>query len=110
MSDLWTNFEYGDNVSYPRKSVIVIRTVEADGAQKYRVGMVTATDFKEGIRLGSNPLALNPSVATRCFGKSRVYDDQGSALKEADRVLNACSRLSVGIKVFQFNGPFPASY
>jgi hypothetical protein len=108
MRNFFDNRGYEDHSSYPRKSVIVIHTPEGDGTRKYRVGIVTAGDFKEGLRLASDALTLNPPVARRCFGKSVVHKNRYAAEREAAEIIGTCN-LTVGIKIFQFNAAFPTS-
>lgn len=67
---------------YPSVSVIVVGT-QGEKAMQYRVGLVTSADFEEGLRLDDG--ALNPTVAKRCFGASKVYKQ--AAAEEAARDL-----------------------
>jgi hypothetical protein len=93
---------------YPYKSLIVISNECSNGSgqREYRIGIMTAKDFKHGL---SDPkradiLRLNPVVAKHCFGASPVYSSDTTAVAEVTKLW---PEADCGVKILQFRGPFP---
>lgn len=74
-----------DVKTYPPMTVVVVGTLQGS-ASEYRIGIVTDSDYREGLRLSNG--SLNPTVAHRCFGCSPVHTSEVEAEQAARALYN----------------------